>query len=132
MATTAQNGPWAALIHEGWNHLKCQRPLAAWGSWQRVLRSDPESVVAKQALAALESAADLPQAARANYRFREAADPARRAAWDRRMRNQDNQDLTATADLFGRLAADDPDDSAAWYNRALCLAWAGNNLEAIH
>ena len=61
MATTAQSGPWAALIHEGWNHLKSQRPLAAWGSWQRVLRSDPESVVAKHALAALESAADLPR-----------------------------------------------------------------------
>ena len=35
------------------------------------------------------------------------------------------------ADLFGRLAADDPNDSAAWFNRALCLAWAGKNLEAI-
>ena len=42
-----------------------------------------------------------------------------------------SQDLAATADLFGRLATDDLTDSAAWYNRALCLAWMGKNLEAI-
>ena len=47
------------------------------------------------------------------------------------MRGQSDQDLDATADLFGRLATDDPTDSAAWYNRALCLAWMGKNLEAI-
>jgi tetratricopeptide (TPR) repeat protein len=87
--------------------------------------------VAKQALAALESAKDLPLAARTTYKFREAADPPRRAVWDARMRDQDLHDLDATADLFGRLAADDPTDSAAWYNRALCLAWMGQNVEAI-
>ena len=131
MSTTSQNGSSTALIHEGWKHLKSQRPLAAWGSWQRVLRADPESVAARQALAALESASDLPLAARTAYRFREAADPARRAIWDDRMRGQSNQDLGATADLFGRLATDDPSDSTAWYNRALCLAWMGKNMEAI-
>ena len=74
MSTTSPNGSSTALIHEGWNHLKSQRPLAAWGSWQRVLRADPDSVAARQALAALESASDLPLAARTAYRFREAAD----------------------------------------------------------
>ena len=47
------------------------------------------------------------------------------------MRGQSDQDLDATADLFGRLATADPTDSAAWYNRGLCLAWMGKNLEAI-
>jgi hypothetical protein len=131
MPTTSRNGPSAALVHEGWNHLKSQRPLAAWGSWQRALRADPDSLPAKQALSALESAGDLPLAARASYRFREAAPPARRVKWEDRMRGQNNDDLDATADLFGRLATDDPTDSAAWYNRALCLAWMGNNVEAI-
>jgi hypothetical protein len=131
VSTTSQNGSSTALIHEGWNHLKSQRPLAAWGSWQRVLRTDPDSVAARQALAALESASDLPQAARTTYRFREAADSAKRAIWDERMRDQGDQDLDATADLFGRLATADPTDSAAWYNRALCLSWMGKNVEAI-
>ena len=88
-------------------------------------------VAAQQALATLESASDLPLAARTAYRFREPADPARRSAWDDRMRDQSDHDLDATADVFGRLAAEDPTDSAAWYNRALCLAWMGKNLEAI-
>jgi hypothetical protein len=131
MSTTSQNGSSTALIHEGWNHLKRQRPLAAWGSWQRALRADPDSVAARQALAALESASDLPLAARISYRFREPVDSARRAVWDDRMEGQSSQDLEATADLFGRLATEYPRDSAAWYNRALCLAWMGKNAEAI-
>ena len=106
-------------------------PLAAWGSWQRVLRADPDSRAAQQALATLESAADLPLAARTSYRFRQPFDPARRSAWDARMRDQGDHELEATADVFGRLAAEDPTDSAAWYNRALCLAWMGKNFEAI-
>jgi hypothetical protein len=53
-----------ALVHEGWSHLQSQRPLAAWGSWQRALAADPECTAANQGLAALESAADLPLAAR--------------------------------------------------------------------
>ena len=95
------------------------------------LRVDPESVAARQALTALESAADLPVAARTVYRFREAADLAKRAIWNIRMRGLSDQDLDATADLFGRLATADPTDSAAWFNRGLCLAWMGKNLEAI-
>ena len=131
MSGTASNDSSTALIHEGWNHLTSQRPLAAWGSWQRVLRADPDSRAAQQALATLESAADLPLAARASYRFRQPVEPARRSAWDARMRDQADHELDSTADVFGRLAAEDPTDSAAWYNRALCLAWMGKNVEAI-
>ena len=131
MSGTASNESSTALIHEGWIHLTSQRPLAAWGSWQRVLRADPDSRAAQQALATLESAADLPLAARASYRFRQPVEPARRSAWDARMRDQGDHELDSTADVFGRLAAEDPTDSAAWYNRALCLAWMGKNVEAI-
>ena len=131
MSGTASNDSSTALIHEGWNHLTSQRPLAAWGSWQRVLRADPDSRAAQQALATLESAADLPLAARTSYRFRQPFEPARRSAWDARMRDQADHELDSTADVFGRLAAEDPTDSAAWYNRALCLAWMGKNVEAI-
>jgi len=47
------------------------------------------------------------------------------------MQGTQTTDLAASADLFGRLAIDDPTDSAAWYNRALCLAWEGKDREAI-
>jgi tetratricopeptide (TPR) repeat protein len=119
------------LVHEGWDHLKSQRPLAAWGSWQRAQRADPDSAVVRQALATLESAADLPLAARKCYRLREPGDRARRAVWDDKLRGSNAEDLETTADLFGRLAASDPADPAAWYNRALCLAWLGENRESV-
>jgi tetratricopeptide (TPR) repeat protein len=47
------------------------------------------------------------------------------------MKGNEKDDLAASAALFGRLAIDDPLDSAAWFNRALCLAWQGQNPEAI-
>ncbi len=119
------------LIHEGWNHLQSQRPLAAWGSWQRALKADPDSAAAKRALATLEAASDLPLAARATYRFRKPIDSERRAVWDRAFEGRTDSDLAATADLFGALAASDPLDAAAWYNRALALAWLGHNGEAV-
>src|SRR5262245_50183615 len=31
-----------ALVHRGWDHLRLQRPLAAWASWQQALRLAPE------------------------------------------------------------------------------------------
>jgi tetratricopeptide (TPR) repeat protein len=105
--------------------------LAAWASWQRALRVDPESVVAKKALATLESAGDLPAAAKTVYRFREPRDAARRAAWNQALRDRNAEDPAIAADLFGTLVNQDPADSAAWFNRALCLAWIGRNAEAI-
>jgi tetratricopeptide (TPR) repeat protein len=132
MPTTPNHESATARIQEGWNHLKSQRPLAAWGSWQRVLRENPASAAARQAISTLESSSDLPLAARTKYLFREPIDPARRALWDDQMRGRTDQDLGTTAELFGRLAAADPADSAAWYNRALCLAWSGNNRESIN
>ena len=64
MAATSTQDATLALVHEGWNHLMSQRPLAAWGTWQRALRIDPESAAARQALETLASASDLPLAAR--------------------------------------------------------------------
>ncbi len=125
------NDTTTALVHTGWDHLKSQRPLAAWASWQRALRIDPESKVALSALAKLESATELPLAARVPYRFREPRDPVRRATWNERIAGENLEDLDAAAGLFERLAALDVFDAAAWYNRALCLAWAGKNADAI-
>jgi tetratricopeptide (TPR) repeat protein len=119
------------LIHQGWNHLKHQRPLAAWASWQRALRANPGSVVVKKALSAFDSATELPSSARKSYRLREPIDRSRRAQWDQTLTASSAASLEASADLFGRLAALDPADPAAWYNRALCLAWSGANREAI-
>lgn len=119
------------LIHEGWDHLMRQRPLAAWASWQRALRIDPESRAAREALSSLEEAGDLPAAARTVWRFRAPATPEQRARWNQRIRGRDLEDLADAADVFAALAGEDHDDAQAWFNRALCLAWLGRNAEAI-
>ncbi len=131
MTSSAGNETSTSLIHEGWDHLRSQRPLAAWASWQRALRIQPDSAAALRALSTLESAKDLPLAARTTYRFREPRDPARRPIWDERLRHGNLEDLNATADAFADLAGGDAGDSSAWYNRGLCLAWMGENREAI-
>lgn len=109
------------LVLEGWDHLKLQRPLAAWAAFHRAIGVDPGSRAAARAARTLEQAADLPAAARALYRFRAvaAADPA------------EILDLDQAADHYGRQAAQNPTDPNLWYNRALCLAWTGANREAV-
>ncbi len=133
MASTTRNETDAtlSLVHEGWNHLMSQRPLAAWGSWQRALRAEPDSAAARKALATLESAAELPLAARKVYRLRQPRTADQRSRWDLRLRAGGAEDLDAAAAAFERLAEDAPDDSEAWYNRALCLAWRGRDAEAV-
>jgi hypothetical protein len=120
-----------ALVHEGWRHLRLQRPLAAWASWQRALRVAPEGRAAREALDRLAAAEELPAAARAVYRFRTPRGDDRRALWDARLRRQGLEDLDAAADAFGGLADADPMDAASRYNQALCLAWRGRNAEAV-
>ena len=123
--------PALALVHEGWDHLKRQRPLAAWASWQRALRIEPAHEAATRALHVLLNAADLPDAARAEYRFLTPSDDARRARWDARFRGRDLEELAVAADAFGALAEDDPADAHARFNEGLCLAWLGRNAEAV-
>jgi tetratricopeptide (TPR) repeat protein len=105
--------------------------LAAWASWRRALRLDPESAAARQALARLEAASDPPRAARRAYSFRAPDDERRRARWDVALQGRDLDDLAHAADAFARLAGDDPSDASAWYNHALCLAWQGRKAEAV-
>ncbi|WP_337175768.1 hypothetical protein [Paludisphaera sp.] len=133
MAPTTRNETDAALalVHEGWNHLMSQRPLAAWGSWRRALRVEPGSAAARQALTTLESAQELPLAARKTYRFRQPRTPQQRERWEVAMRGGGVEELDAAADVFDRLVADAPDDVEAWFNRALCLAWRGRDVEAV-
>lgn len=119
------------LIREGWDHLRRQRPLAAWASWQRALRLDPENAAARGALETWETAAELPAAARAVYRFQTPTDPDRRGRWDARLRGRGLEDLDAAAAAFASLAVEDPDDADARLNLALCHAWLGRNAEAV-
>jgi tetratricopeptide (TPR) repeat protein len=120
-----------ALVQEGWNYLRLERPLAAWASWQRALRVSPGDAAATRALGRLTGSAELPAAARAEYRFQAPADPLRRARWDERLRGRGLNDLAAAAEAFSALSSDDPADADALLNLALCHAWSGRNADAI-
>jgi hypothetical protein len=118
-------------VHRGWEHLRLQRPLAAWACWQQALRLDPGQDAARQALDVLAHTGELPAAARASYRFRGPTDEGRRARWDAALRDRDLSDLGEAAIVFERLADADSDDAPAWFNLALCRAWLGANVAAI-
>ncbi len=123
--------PALALVHAGWDHLKHQRPLAAWASWRRALRVEPEHRAASDALHLLANAADLPEAARAEYRFLTPVGGPRRSRWDAGFRGRDLEDLAEAAAAFADLAVADPDDGRARFNQGLCLAWLGHNAAAV-
>jgi tetratricopeptide (TPR) repeat protein len=125
------SSPALALVHQGWDHLKHQRPLAARGSWQQALRIEPDLKQALQAIAALEKANDLPLAARVAYRFRHPENPDQRARWQTVLGDADVADLSTASTLFANLAQADPSDAVARYNEALCLAWSGQNHPAV-
>lgn len=124
------SGSTLRLVQDAWDHLRLQRPLAAWASLQRALRETPGDPAATQALESLETSPELPAAARAAYRFQAPTDDARRARWDGVLKGQGLHDLEVAAVAFGRLADESPDGDAR-LNQALCLAWLGRNTEAI-
>jgi hypothetical protein len=119
------------LVQEGWEHLRLQRPIAAWASWQRALRLAPDDPRAIEALEILASAEDLPAAARSVYKFRSPRRDEQRTAWNNAFQGRDLQDLRVAAMTFRELGDADPTDSAARYNEALCLAWQGADEHAI-
>ena len=132
MSTPPDHEPEAlSWVHRGWEHLRAQRPLAAWGSWQRALLLKPEDPAATQALSILAAADDFPPAARSVYRFRSPRDDAGRIRWDAAFRGRATGDLQVAAAVFASLTRADPTDAPAFFNQALCLAWAGSNVEAI-
>jgi tetratricopeptide (TPR) repeat protein len=130
MPDSAPNEAILALVHEGWENLKRQRPLAAWACWRRALRLEPEQPAAVHALHVLANAADLPDAARVEYRFLTPGEGLRET-WDACFRGRDLEDLEIAATAFGELADANPGDSHARFNQGICLAWLGRNAEAI-
>ena len=120
-----------ALVHEGWDHLQRQQPLAAWAAWRRALQVAPEFRAATRALDVLASAADLPDAARAEYRFFTPVALDQRTRWDDVLRSRDLTDLRAAAEAFGSLAGVAGGDGRASFNQGLCCAWLGQNGAAV-
>lgn len=125
------NDPALSLVHEGWNHLQSQRPLAAWSCWRRALLIDPEHAAASEALDLLKNSRELPAAATKSYSFRSPKGEPRRSRWNALIRGSDATDLTRAIGVFEALVESDPNDADAWFNLGLALAWAARNADSI-
>ena len=129
---------WGETIRQGWAFFQSQRPIAAWACWQSVARQSPENKPAAEALEHLASALDLPDLARKPLRFLPPEGDFRRDRWNTVFHqsatafgSEFQADPAAAALLFRSLLDDDKTDSAAAWNLAVCLAWAGSNRAAI-
>jgi tetratricopeptide (TPR) repeat protein len=131
MTTSSDSSNALALVHQGWDFLRTQRPLAAWAAWQRALRLKPDDAAALHALELLESSEELPAAAKASYRFRWPQPEVVRARWSAALGDVEMLDLDQVADEFRKLSAADESDYDALYNHAICLAWRGENARAV-
>ncbi len=131
MSSPTPDDPALMLVHRGWDHLRRHRPLAAWACWRQALAIDPDHKAANKAIQVLETSAELPVAARREYKLLPPGSESDRLRWDERLQGPGLDDLNRAADVFGRIAEESTDDSAARYNQALCLAWTGRNVEAV-
>ena len=120
-----------SLVHQGWQQLHLERPLAAWACWQQSLRLLPGFQPAKEALDRLLLSPQLPLVARTEYRFLACTNPVRRERWNRILAQRDLSEISEAEKAFLQLAEEDPEDFQARLNQALCLAWLGRNPEAI-
>ena len=121
----------AALTLEGDRQLTLQAPLAAWASWQRALRIDPDCQAAIEGLDAIEAAITWPSVARLHPKFRNPQGDDRRKRWDHALRGKDMTEVALAFEAFAELAKADPSDAEATFNSALCLAWQARNIAAI-
>ena len=119
------------LVHQGWEHLRHERPIAAWASWNQALRAEPHNSAAREALERLEGSEPLPRVARGPFRFRGPGDASSRQAWDEVFRATDMQGVAEAAAAFHEIVEHAPGDANARYNAGLCLAWQGENARAI-
>ena len=121
-------------VRAGWAKFQSQRPNAAWAIWQGVLRERPSHKAATEAMETLARAHDLPDVARKPLRFLPPADEAARRRWDEAFRSSATDGIAdpgQAALLFRELLDADPFDTAALWNLAVCLAWAGSNRTAV-
>lgn len=118
--------------HIGDCELKLNRPVAARAAFDAALHNQPGDEQLRQINDQLFGAQSrLPAAARKAYTLQSPATtvPARRQAWDQALAN--SRRLSAAAESFTQLTADDAEDAAAWYNLGLIRAWLGDNHRAL-
>src|SRR5262249_5296390 len=118
----------------GESELKMNRPVAARAALQIALRCKPDQEQANAFETIFGDQSRYPLAARREYTFQSPPprEPGnRRQAWDRALHLAGTPRLREVLHAFDQLTTEDPEDAAAWYNRALVQAWLGDNKAAL-
>src|SRR5262249_29874604 len=116
--------------------MKLNHPVAARAALALAIRFDPGKPELAQAMDAVFGAKNpnLPASAKQELKFQSLssnAPPEQRAAWESALAGASAGELSEAADAFEQLTEKYPDEKAAWYNLAICLAWLGKNPESL-
>lgn len=134
---TATRHACRTLLKIGACHNFQGRPLAAWAAWSSALKLDPDHEAAKEALQTyIQANGLLPNRARTGLELKAADEftlfqEGVGERWEQAAEDGRRLHLDDLVVAFEDLAAQSPDDGAAWYNLALALAWSGENLRAL-
>jgi tetratricopeptide (TPR) repeat protein len=121
-----------SLIAE--SELQLNRPVAAHAALKAAQRLRPNADTDKMMQELFGDKSRLPGPARTDYTFQSpaaSAAPAQRAAWDKALSGAATGRFPDAAAAFEPLVAENPNDTAAWYNLGLTRAWLGDNQRAL-
>jgi tetratricopeptide (TPR) repeat protein len=114
---------------------RLHRPVAAKAALRLVARFQPDNPEARNTLDELYGeAGQVPAAARRDYSLLSptgSVTGARRATWDKAIREAGAARLSDLARLFDELTREDDKNAAAWFNLGLARAWLGENQLAV-
>ncbi|HMF13867.1 MAG TPA: tetratricopeptide repeat protein, partial [Gemmataceae bacterium] len=115
--------------------LKLNRPVAARAAMRIALRAYPADENLRKGFdEVFGERSAFPASARRDYTFRSPAATLagdRRKSWDAALAAAGDGRLSSAAKSFEQLTQADEQDSAAWYDLGLALAWVGENARAV-
>jgi tetratricopeptide (TPR) repeat protein len=112
--------------------MKLNRPVAAYAAFKIALHCEPANEeLRKDYESQFGEGSAWPQAGRRDYTFHKLIPPEAADTWQTALASAAVGKLSAAALLFQRRTEQCPEDPAGWFNRGLCLAWLGENGQAI-
>jgi tetratricopeptide (TPR) repeat protein len=116
--------------------MKLNHPIAARAAAEMAARFNPANDNLRQGITTVfgPDNPNLPNSARQTYTFKglsESASAERRTAWESALKSSGTGRLADAIKAFEQLTQVEADEPAAWYNLAVCHAWAGENAPAI-
>src|SRR5262249_43490810 len=115
--------------------LQLNRPVACRAAWELAIAHQPGNSELRETLKkAFGDESALPVAGGKQYVLKESparSPPAKKKIWHAALQQQKVGRLADIEREFEKLAGENAENAAAWYNLALARAWLGNNVAAV-